>query len=70
MGTDKVSSTGVRYSKDFKSGFGAEAAITKRESEAFGKGTDKRAVFRYKSTFVDGGEVELTKGKDYIKDLL
>ena len=70
MGTDKVSSTGVRYSKDFQSGFGAEAAITKRESEAFGKATDKRVVVRYKKTFVGGGEVELTKGKDYIKDLL
>ena len=70
MGTDKVSSTGVRYSKDFESGFGAEAAITKRESEAFGKATDKRAVVRYKKTFTKGGSVEVGKGKDYIKDLI
>jgi hypothetical protein len=70
MGTDKVSSTGVRYSKDFESGFGAEAGITKRDSEAFGKATDKRAVIRYKKTFTKGGSVEVGKGKDYIKDLI
>jgi len=68
-GSEKVSSTGIQYRKDFESGFGAEAGITKRDSE-FGKSTDKRAVVRYKKTFVGGGEVELTKGKDYIKDLL
>jgi hypothetical protein len=70
MGTDKVSSTGIRYTKDFESGFGAEAGITKRDSEAFGKATDKRAVVRYKQTFAHGGEVEVGKGKDYIKDLI
>ena len=70
MGTDKVSSTGVRYTKDFESGFGAEAGITKRNSEAFGKATDKRAVIKYKQTFTKGGEVEVGKGKDYIKDLI
>jgi hypothetical protein len=68
-GSEKVSSTGIQYRKDFESGFGAEAGITKRDSE-FGKSTDKRAIVRYKKTFVGGGEVELTKGKDYIKDLL
>jgi hypothetical protein len=68
-GSEKVSSTGIQYRKDFESGFGAEAGITKRDSE-FSKSTDKRAVIRYKKTFVGGGEVELTKGKDYIKDLL
>ena len=68
-GSEKVNSTGIQYRKDFESGFGAEAGITKRDSE-FGKSTDKRAIVRYKKTFVDGGEVELTKGKDYIKDLL
>ena len=70
MGTDKVSSTGIRYTKDFESGFGAEAGITKRDSEAFGKATDKRAVVRYKKTFTKGGSVEVGKGKDYIKDLI
>jgi hypothetical protein len=70
MGTDKVSSKGIRYTKDFESGFGAEAGITKRDSEAFGKATDKRAVIRYKQTFTKGGEVEVGKGKDYIKDLI
>jgi hypothetical protein len=70
MGTDKVSSKGIRYTKDFESGFGAEAGITKRDSEAFGKATDKRAVVRYKQTFAHGGEVEVGKGKDYIKDLI
>ena len=70
MGTDKVSSTGIRYTKDFESGFGAEAGITKRDSEAFGKATDKRAVVRYKKTFTKGGLVEVGKGKDYIKDLI
>ena len=68
-GSEKVNSTGIQYRKDFESGFGAEAGITKRDSE-FGKSTDKRVLVRYKKTFVDGGEVELTKGKDYIKDLL
>ena len=68
-GSEKVSSTGIQYKKDFESGFGGEAGITKRDSE-FGKSTDKRVLVRYKKTFVDGGEVELTKGKDYIKDLL
>jgi hypothetical protein len=70
MGTDKVSSTGIRYTKDFESGFGAEAGITKRDSEAFGKATDKRAVVRFKQTFTKGGSVEVGKGKDYIKDLI
>jgi hypothetical protein len=70
MGTDKVSSTGIRYTKDFESGFGAEAGITKRDSEAFGKATDKRAVVRYKKTFTKGGLIEVGKGKDYIKDLI
>ena len=70
MGTDKVSSKGIQYRKDFESGFGAEAGITKRDSEAFGKATDKRAVIRYKQTFTTGGSVEVGKGKDYIKDLL
>jgi hypothetical protein len=70
MGTDKVSSKGIRYTKDFESGFGAEAGITKRDSEAFGKATDKRAVVRYKQTFTKGGSVEVGKGKDYIKDLI
>jgi len=70
MGTDKVSSKGIRYTKDFESGFGAEAGITKRDSEAFGKATDKRAVIRYKQTFTTGGSVEVGKGKDYIKDLI
>ena len=70
MGTDKVSSTGIRYTKDFESGFGAEDGITKRDSEAFGKATDKRAVVRYKKTFKSGGAVEVGKGKDYIKDLI
>jgi hypothetical protein len=68
-GSDKVSSTGIQYRKDFESGFGAEAGITKRESE-FGKSTDKRAVVRYKKTFTKGGSVEVGKGKDYIKDLI
>ena len=57
MGTDKVSSTGIRYTKDFESGFGAEAGITKRDSETFGKATDKRAVVRYKQTFTTGGSI-------------
>ena len=57
MGTDKVSSKGIRYTKDFESGFGAEAGITKRDSETFGKGTDKRAVVRYKQTFTTGGSI-------------
>ena len=70
MGTDKVSSKGIRYTKDFESGFGAEAGITKRDSETFGKATDKRAVIRYKQTFTKGGSVEVGKGKDYIKDLI
>lgn len=70
MGTDKVSSKGIQYRKDFESGFGAEAGITKRDSEAFGKATDKRAVIRYKQTFTTGGSVEVGKGKDYIKDLI
>jgi hypothetical protein len=70
IGTDKVSSKGIRYTKDFESGFGAEAGITKRDSEAFGKATDKRAVVRYKQTFTKGGSVEVGKGKDYIKDLI
>jgi len=69
-GTDKVSSKGIRYTKDFESGFGAEAGITKRDSETFGKATDKRAVVRYKQTFAHGGEVEVGKGKNYIKDLI
>ncbi len=70
MGTDKASSTGVRYSKDFNSGLGIEAGINKRDSEVFGKATDKRAVVRFKSTFKSGGSVEVGKGKDYIKDLI
>jgi len=70
MGTDKVSSKGIQYRKDFESGFGAEAGITKRDSETFGKATDKRAVIRYKQTFNTGGSVEMGKGKDYIKDLI
>ena len=70
MGTDRVSSTGIQYRKDFESGFGAEAGITKRGSETFGKATDKRAVIRYKQTFTTGGSVEVGKGKDYIKDLI
>jgi hypothetical protein len=57
MGTDKVSSKGIRYTKDFENGFGAEAGITKRDSETFGKGTDKRAVVRYKQTFTTGGSI-------------
>jgi len=57
MGTDKVSSKGIRYTKDFESGFGAEAGITKRDSETFGKGTDKRVVVRYKQTFTTGGSI-------------
>jgi hypothetical protein len=57
MGTDKVSSKGIRYTKDFESGFGAEAGITKRDSETFGKGTDSRAVIRYKKTFTTGGSI-------------
>ena len=69
MGTDKVSSKGIRYTKDFESGFGAEAGITKRDSD-FGKSTDKRAIVRYKKTFNKGGSVEVGKGKDYIKDLI
>jgi len=69
-GSEKVNSTGIQYKKDFDSGFSVEAGINKKDSEAFGKATEKRGVVRYKSTYVDGGEVELTKGKDYIKDLL
>ena len=68
-GSEKVSSTGIQYKKDFESGFGAEAGVTKRNMET-GKSTDKRAVLRYKQTFTKGGEVEVGKGKDYIKDLL
>ena len=63
MGTDKVSSTGIRYTKDFESGFGAEAAVTKRDSETFGKATDKRAVVRYKKTFTTGGFIAKGCGK-------
>ena len=68
--TDRASSTGIQYRKDFESGFGAEAGVTKRDSETFGKGTDKRVVVRYKQTFTTGGSVEMGKGKDYIKDLI
>jgi hypothetical protein len=68
-GSEKVSSTGIQYKKDFESGFGAEAGVTKRNMET-GKSTDKRAVLRYKQTFTKGGEVEVGKGKDYIKDLI
>ena len=68
-GSAKVSSTGINYRKDFESGFGAEAGITKRDSD-FGKSTDKRAIVRYKKTFNKGGSVEVGKGKDYIKDLI
>ena len=68
-GSEKVNSTGIQYKKDFESGFGAEAGITKRNMET-GKSTDKRAVLRYKQTFKSGGEVEVGKGKDYIKDLI
>ena len=68
-GSAKVSSTGINYRKDFESGFGAEAGITKRDSD-FGKSTDKRAIVRYKKTFKSGGAVEVGKGKDYIKDLI
>ena len=68
-GSTKVSSTGINYRKDFESGFGAEAGITKRDSD-FGKSTDKRAIVRYKKTFKSGGSVEVGKGKDYIKDLI
>jgi len=63
MGMDKVSSKGIRYTKDFESGFGAEAGITKRDSETFGKGTDKRAVVRYKQTFTTGGLIAKGCGK-------
>jgi hypothetical protein len=68
-GSEKVSSTGIQYKKDFESGFGAEAGVTKRNMET-GKSTDKRAILRYKQTFTKGGEVEVGKGKDYIKDLI
>jgi hypothetical protein len=56
--------------KILKVDLGIEAGINKRDSEAFGKATDKRAVVRFKSTFTKGGSVEVGKGKDYIKDLI